>query len=205
MSSNLKSLLILDRWAEKSLPLGVSLAILSLMVGHSIEGDVWWHLADGRWMVENRRILYTDPFSYTRNGAPWAHPGYLYEMVLYLVNSITGRLGIDLLASAILITTFLLIWKSLSASPLRKLLLVASAIIVSCTYWSARPNIFSLLFSVVTIIILERYRAGHIKILWLLPLVTLVWANLHGGFTVAFILLGIYALDFLKDRKRLAQ
>jgi hypothetical protein len=195
----------LDRLAERVLPLGMSLAILSLVLGHSIDGDTWWHLADGRWMVENHRILYSDPFSYTRTGAPWAHPGYLYEVLLYLVDTKAGKLGVDLLAFTVLVVTFLLIWKVLQAPPLRKLFLIAIAIVVSSSYWSARPNLFSLLFSVISIGILESYRSGRHNKLWLLPLVTLVWSNLHGGFPLAFIFLGIYSLDFLRNRKCLTQ
>ncbi len=59
------------------------------------------------------------------------------------------------------------------------------------------------MFSVITILLLEQFRAGSRRSLWFLPLLTLVWANLHGTFILAFLFLGVYALDFLMDRTRL--
>ena len=154
-------------------------------------------------MVENQRILHADPFSFTRPGAVWATPGYPYEIALYLLYRQIGGLGVDFLACTILSITFLVLWKVLPASPMRKVILIGTAMLVSSYYWSARPNLFALLFSVITVALLESYRAGSRRSLWLVPVVVLVWANLHGSFFLAFIYLGIYALDHLKDKIKL--
>jgi fluoride ion exporter CrcB/FEX len=156
-------------------------------------------------MVQHQRILFADPFSYTRPGASWSHPGYPYEVMLYLVYTAAGKIGITLIASLILIAAFLILWKAIPATVRRRSLLVAAAVVVSAAYWSVRPNLFALLFSVITAVLLERYRAGNYRAIWLLPPLTLLWANLHGSFILAFILLAVYALDWLMDRTRLFQ
>ena len=75
------------------------------------------------------------------------------------------------------------------------------------THWLARPHLFTLLFMVLFLWVLENVRetlrsqpaeirgqtsavAGQ---LWLLPILTVVWTNLHGGFFVGIICCGAYA------------
>ena len=35
------------------------------------DGDTYWHIAAGRWMLDNQAVLRIDPFSYTFAGHPW--------------------------------------------------------------------------------------------------------------------------------------
>jgi hypothetical protein len=65
--------------------------------------------------------------------------------------------------------------------------------VASSVHWLARPHLVSLLFVVLFAVILEQARAGRFGRLWLLPLLTVPWANLHGGFFVGVMLVGIYA------------
>jgi len=56
----------------------------------------------------------------------------------------------------------------------------------------ARPHVFSLLFTVLWYAILNEYQYRTRSHLWLMPFVMLIWVNLHGGFVIGFVLLGIY-------------
>ena len=54
-----------------------------------------------------------------------------------------------------------------------------------------RPNLFTLLFVLLTFRVCEQFHQGRLtrrSTLWLLPLFT-VWANVHGGFVAGLILL----------------
>jgi hypothetical protein len=67
----------------------------------------------------------------------------------------------------------------------------AAAMGTSCS-WAARPNLFTLLFALITARVCERFHAGALsrrRTLWLLPLFA-AWANVHGGFVAGFTLLG---------------
>ena len=35
------------------------------------DGDTYWHIRAGEWMLAHHAVLRTDVFSYTRPGAPW--------------------------------------------------------------------------------------------------------------------------------------
>jgi len=43
--------------------------------------------------------------------------------------------------------------------------------------------------------ILEEYQHGTRDRLYLLPLIMILWANLHGGYIIGIVLIGIYWLD----------
>ncbi|MCZ7544119.1 MAG: hypothetical protein M5R40_11580 [Anaerolineae bacterium] len=66
---------------------------------------------------------------------------------------------------------------------------VALGAAAAAVFWSARPQMLSFLLSAVVLYLLYLHkRAGRDRLL-LIPLVMLLWVNLHGGFAIGFILL----------------
>src|SRR5579862_5399576 len=61
------------------------------------DGDTFWHLAAGRWMLDHGQVPRTDPFSYTFVGRPWMTHEWLSEVVMALVFQAAGWSGIMLL------------------------------------------------------------------------------------------------------------
>jgi len=59
----------------------------------------------------------------------------------------------------------------------------------AAVFWSPRPQMFTFFFSAVVYYLLWLYKWRHIDRLWLIPVVVLVWGNMHAGFATAFILL----------------
>jgi hypothetical protein len=55
-----------------------------------------------------------------------------------------------------------------------------------------RPQLVGYVFLVIALIVVERFRQGHEKALWALPLVFLLWVNSHGTFVIGFLILGVY-------------
>jgi hypothetical protein len=51
--------------------------------------------------------------------------------------------------------------------------------------------LFTLLFTVIYLSILQRAQEGRRKLLWLLPLLAVLWTNLHGGFILGVIIVGL--------------
>ena len=70
------------------------LAILAMAARVSVDTDTWWHLRAGQWIVEHRTILTSDPFSYTKAGASWQYPGWLFEVPMYLIYKTSGAGGL---------------------------------------------------------------------------------------------------------------
>ena len=172
------------------------LAIFAMSARISIDSDTWWHLRAGQWIVSNHTILQTDIFSTTRNGAPWNYPGWLVEVPLYWIYSATGPAGLNLWTAATVTLAFFFVWLTLSGGVFLRAFTLILATAVSAVYWAARPYLVTFLLAAIFLWVLEGWRwkptRKKERLLWLLPLLMVIWANSHGGFAVGFILIGIY-------------
>ncbi len=74
-----------------------------------------------------------------------------------------------------------------------------SPVAFSGLVFTLRPQLLGYIFLLVTLILLERFRQGEQKTLWLLPPIFLLWVNSHGTFVLGFMVLGLYWLSGLID------
>ncbi len=162
----------------------------------SVDTDTWWHLRSGQWIVENQRLPYTDPFSYTRAGQSWEYPGWLVQIPMYVVFRIAGPGGLNLLTALLVTLAYFFIWRTLNGGVFLKAIAVVMAAAASGVYWAARPYMLTFVLSAIFIWILENERQKNAisfrgGIFWL-PLLMVIWANGHGGFAVGFLIWGVY-------------
>ncbi len=170
----------------------VFVAIFAMAVRVVVDADTWWHLASGRYIVENRAIPLTDPFSHTRLGTPWAYPAWLAQILLYGLYLLGGWPGLLLGVAALVTLAFVFVYRQSLGNPLVRAFGVILGVITSSGAWAARPQIISFLLTALVAYLLDRYKRHDGKVLLWLPLVMLVWANTHAGFAIAFILMLCY-------------
>ncbi|GAB4472108.1 MAG: hypothetical protein Kow0088_06450 [Anaerolineales bacterium] len=171
----------------------------------SVDADTWWHLRAGQWMIENRQILTKDLFSYTRYEAEWRYPGWLIEIPMAFIESKLGLGGLNILTGMVIAATFGFIFATLQGNELVRAFLIILAATVSGMYWSARPHLFTLLFTALFLYLLEsstRRGLTHSRrsLLIILPALMFCWVNSHGGFIVGFIVWGIYFIERLIEQ-----
>lgn len=167
---------------------------------HSGDSDTFYHLAGGRWMFENGTILDRETFSFTIPDRPWTNYYWLFECLLYGLHSLGGipaviglrmvvmLITVNLLFRHIMKTTQGAIWTSLLFTLLACALYIPRAV-------NIRPHLFSYLFLVLTIMALDRFKAGRKGILVGLPILCILWANLHGvEYPIALALIALYGL-----------
>jgi hypothetical protein len=94
------------------------LAIFTMAVRIAVDTDTWWHLAAGRWMVEQGRVLQTDPFSFTRLGAQWVNPSWLSQLLLFGTYRAAGIPGLNLLTALMVTVAFACVWPLLDGPAL---------------------------------------------------------------------------------------
>lgn len=164
----------------------------------SMDTDTWWHLRAGEWIVENRSILQSDPFSFTRQGEDWRYPGWLFQVPMFWLFDRLGPGGLNLLTASMVTLAFVFLWHTLRGGVFLRALVMILAASVSGVYWSARPHLVTFLFAAIFLYILdsERWSADQRsrQRLWLLPGIMILWVNSHGGYAVGFILCAIYAI-----------
>lgn len=168
----------------------------------SPDPDTWWHLNAGKWMVEHGELLRVDQFSYTRLGQPYPAPGWPVQILLYLVYQVGSIGGLNLLTGFVFTLAFYFVNKALSGNEMLKASALILGAAVSSLHASARPALFTLLFSAIFLWVLEDYRWSRANRLKLLPPLMVIWANSHGLALIGFGLVGLYALGMTRFEKQ---
>jgi tetratricopeptide (TPR) repeat protein len=165
--------------------------------------DIGWQLATGRWIASHHQIPSTDVFSYTAKGKPWIYP-VLSGLLFYAIYSLGGYAALTwLTATASAVTTYFLTRQRTLATAV----LAIMAVPVVMTRLDPRADLFStVLFAGLLSMLWKFHRTGEGK-LWLMPVILLLWVNLHWGFVAglglcaAYVLLEIGEMPFAKRRE----
>ncbi|PYM66835.1 MAG: hypothetical protein DMD79_02190 [Candidatus Rokuibacteriota bacterium] len=174
----------------------------SLMIRPIEDPDLWWLLRAGRYMVETRSFPTTDPFSYTAAGAPWINHTWGFELVVYAVYGWAGTTGLILFQAVLTVAVFGVLFGVLrrEGTPWGAALsFLVLAAVATHGFWRARPQLVSYFFLVVFWGALREYRAGGRDRRAWLPLLMLLWVNLHGGFLMGLALIGLCLVGELVD------
>jgi len=164
-------------------------SLLAMAVRTPVDTDMWWHLRSGQYIVETRALPLTDPFSHTRSGQPWINHGWLAQIVLYGAYAIGSFPALALLVALLVVAAFVCVWKQMDGGSFLRAFVLVLAAITSAVIWAPRPQMFTFALTAVVGYIVYLYKWRQIDRLWLLPPIFVLWANLHGGFAVGFILL----------------
>lgn len=178
----------------------VFVAIFTMAVRMPADTDTWWHLASGRYIVEHQAIPMTDPFSHTRQGAPWIDHGWLAQLLWYALYYLGGWPLLALGVATLVTCAWWLVWRQCEGNLYVRAVVVIWSAITSSVIWAARPQLVSFLLAALAGYLLQRYKRGNGHLLPWMPLVVLVWANVHGGYAIAFILMGCYVVGELLNR-----
>jgi hypothetical protein len=149
--------------------------------------DLWWHIRTGQWMLEQRAIPHTDPFSLTENGKPWVEHEWLANIGLYVLYQIGGLQLLILITCALITLTFALVYRMSALRPQVAVFTTLLAALASAFTWDPRPHILTLFCAALTFCILQHARNGSPRILWWLVPIMFVWVNLHSGFFLGFV------------------
>jgi hypothetical protein len=161
------------------------------------DGDTFWHIATGQWILQHGAVPSVDPFSHTMPGAPWTAHEWLSEVLLATAHDLGGWTGVAALTGLMFSAAIALLTRALlkSIEPVYALIFATYAVLMTASHLLARPHILATPLMLIWLIELvrasdERRRPS----LWLLPVMTL-WANMHGGFTLGLALIGPFALE----------
>ena len=167
------------------------ICLLAMATRVAVDSDTWWHLRAGAWMVEHGRPLTQEVFTHTAAGRPYDYPAWLSQTVMYLVFAAWGFPGLNLLTAAMVTLAFALVFATCTGGVYLRAFAVILGAAASAVFWSARPQIFSLVLAAAMLYVLELFRRRGVNRLWLLPVIIAVWANTHPGFAIGFILLAV--------------
>lgn len=165
--------------------------------------DVWWHLATGRYIASNG-FPRQDPFSYTLADRDWTAHEWLADRAMYAVFARSGPGGVVAVRAALVVLAFAAAygWARRRGTRIVSLALIAIAAYASQRNWIDRPQLCSFVFLPVVLHALDRHRSGARWVgLWFLPIVFLLWVNVHGGFLLGFGLVLLALLSRWVERR----
>jgi hypothetical protein len=168
--------------------------IFTMAVRVPTDTDTWWHLRSGEYIVRTHSIPRHDIFSHTVAGKPWIDHGWLAQIAIYLLYAAFGYAGLGLALAAVVTLAFVFVFLQSEENLYLRAFITVLAAITSAVVWIARPQIVSFLLTAAFSYILYLYKRRERDYLFLLPLLTVLWVNVHGAFITAFILLGCYVI-----------
>ena len=160
--------------------------------------DFWWHLETGEVIAATRSIPRVDLFSFTAAGAEYIDHEWLFQLLQWWTWSAFGPLGVQILKCLVIGFTFALVARYCvreGMSELAALGLVMIGMAGAVTRLIERPEIFSALFTVLTVICLRR------RVLWALPVICALWANVHAAVIVGLVIQMLFILATAYEKR----
>ncbi|MGC9947032.1 MAG: hypothetical protein ABSF64_11750 [Bryobacteraceae bacterium] len=160
------------------------------------DGDTGWHVRTGEWIMSHGRVPDKDLYSFTKTGQPWFAWEWLWDVIFAWLHQHWGMAAVVVGSALVIALTSALVFRLAfrkGGNPLIAIALTFLAVASSSIHFLARPHLFTLLFTVVFYTILERVRQSRsARLLWWLPVLTVLWTNLHGGWFIGIVLTGWY-------------
>jgi hypothetical protein len=188
--------LTLDRvWAV----LAVGIPVIGALFLSMSTVDLAYHIRLGE-LILHGTIPRVDSFSFAAAGATWVDQQWLAQAAMALAHRAGGWDAVFLLKAGLVGLTFGWVFaacRSGGASPRAAAGLTLAGYLAGAQNLAMRPQLFAVtLFAAVLWI--SSTRRDHPARQWAIPVIALVWANLHGSFVLVPVLVG---LDWLEDRR----
>jgi hypothetical protein len=136
--------------------------------------DFFWHLATGRWIVEQRALPVTDPFSIASDRVPWINGEWLFDVVLYGLHQALGIAGLAwlraLYVAALFVAVFRGAMREREGEAAMPLLLACIGFAGAAALLDVRPSALAPLFVVLALTLRSTPAFA---------LLTAVWINVH--------------------------
>lgn len=187
--------------------LWLSLAILPLVILSFLFAihpqDYWWILRVGQETVRNGAVPTIETMSWTRAGQPIVYEPWLAGVLFWLAYEWGGASLTFLLRGLLIGLTYGTIWFAVkqASGPRLATVLVLIMGFASSNNWEMRAQLFAYPLFACCFYSLLKWQSGQHRALWMLPVATILWANVHGSFVLSFLLAGS-ALVFGNGNRR---
>ena len=165
--------------------------------------DLWWHLRTADWILEHATLPTTDPFSAFGAGRPWAAYSWLFELLVQWLHDtwgLIGVLGYSVVASLAAGAALYFLVRGLTPNFAGSAAISMAGVISLLPFLNPRPWLVTiLLFFVELHVLATARRTGNGRLLWLLPPMFVLWANVHIQFVYGLGLLGLALLATLVE------
>jgi hypothetical protein len=176
----------------------LALGLFAMAARNVTDPDVWWHLRTGQLILQNHGLFHTDPYSFTRFGAPWIDHEWLSQLLIFGVYELANWGGLIVLFGVVIAAAFMVAFFRSAGRPYIAGVITLLGAFASASSWGVRPQMLTLLLTSVLLLMLERSykRPG---LLWLAVPLMLLWVNLHAGYALGIALIILFLLGDALD------
>lgn len=161
-----------------------------------LDPDLWWHLKVGDWILDHHAVPHTGILSRTAANRPWVAYSWGYEVLLSRAYAWFGLIGIGVYGTLLtMMVAGAIYWMLRRLSGQFWIACTGTAMVCSAFLFNGmpRPFFFSIaLFAVTLTLLIEANRTGNVRLLYWLPWIFLLWANLHIQFIYGLFVLGLF-------------
>lgn len=180
---------------KKIYPPAFLLSIIGL-VWHYIwmSGDGWWYLALGREIFSCKCLPEYNTLAFTGYWSKVLHQQWLAYLIFYGAYTGGGYLAVYGITTMFIALSFLVIFYTCRTFNAGLTVSVSAILLGAIAFrnnFSVRSEpLIYLLFSL-EVLIISQWVKGKTKYLFLLPLITTLWANIHSSLPLAFVYAGL--------------
>ena len=148
------------------------------------QSDTWWQLRAGQDMWQSGRLMLSDEYTHTVAGQRWPNHEWLTQVLFFAAHEAGGMALLTGLCALAVTLAWAIVSSLTPGSPLVRVALLGSGVVLTAGSLSLRPQVLTMTFFAATLWILVRRRG-----VWTLPLLFLLWANLHGAVALGGVLI----------------
>ncbi|MGH2511175.1 MAG: hypothetical protein ACRDGQ_00665, partial [Candidatus Limnocylindrales bacterium] len=177
--------------------LAILLPVLAALLASLSTVDLAYNVRAGQLMVDQGSILHTDPFTFTAGGSPWLDQQWGAQVLLGLGYQLAGWSGLAIVRALLVAITFVLVLLACRRRGVGLRVaawLTIGSFILAAVALGLRPQLFGMVLFAATLAILAG-RARRPRAVWLIPILVIPWASLHGSFIFAPVAVGVAWLE----------
>ena len=159
-----------------------------------IDPDIWWHLRDAAQQWHDHAWLRFDTYSFTARHAPWINHEWLAEVPYALGWHLAGERGLlfvtDTALELIFMGVYWLAYRKSGSWSCATLVTIIATLLATVSF-GPRTLLFGWMCLVFELIMLELFDEKP-HLIFTLPLLFLLWINLHGSWLIGIVVLAVF-------------
>ncbi|MBL7993992.1 hypothetical protein JNM05_01350, partial [bacterium] len=170
------------------------------------ENDLGFHLHGGEWIIQNRAFPTFDSFTYTVPNHAYIDLHWLFQILLYVVYAWFGFEGISTVYVTLILIVFTLMYywfKSNQITSAASLWLMLGVLLTIEVRFNFRPEVMTWILMILMLHVLDHYVRERRRVLWILPVIMVLWTNTHGLFVIGLLIMGAYAVSVMFQEKKI--
>jgi hypothetical protein len=176
--------------------------LVNIGVRETLDPDMWWHLRTGELIVQHG-IPRHDVFSFTvTDDRPWITHEWLSEVLMWSVFRAGGLPALSVVFAALSALSLWLVYRCSEGQPYLAGMIVLLAAGAAAPSVGVRPQVFSLVMVAAFTAVIEGVRNRRLdrRALVVLPILGVLWVNLHAGYLLGVALLATYVVGDSLER-----